>query len=557
VIGRVRTEFTRDPIRRIAQVIVAVVVAVSLVAMATDVYDHYHLGPVPSFQAQACSLPRPWLERIQRGYYGLRSGQISILPRTPAYMATGAGGWSHSGPWDYLQHIPIVFYGPGIIPKTGDVARPVTMADVAPTLATLLHGSLQTSDGHPMPEVARASGKSLTQAIPRLIVTVVWDGGGWDVLNHWGRSAWPNLAAVMQKGVTFTDATDGSSPSVTPAIHTTLGTGVFPWTHGITDVPVLDENGQTADAFLNGESSRFLKVPTLAERWDEANNNQAKIGMIGYEPWHLGMIGQGAERPGGDKDDAAWLDRITNDWITNPDHYKLPPALVSTPGLANDLRKTDAADGKIDGAWRDNAILNARDRIEEAPGFTDYQTRGIERVIKSEHYGQDKITDMMFTNYKQIDRNAHYYNMAAPEVRDSMVAVDRQLPKLISFLNRDVGHGKWVMVVTADHGTQPDASDIDSYGIAPKVIAADIDAHFGHITQAVWPTQVFLDDDAMRAAGVTEAEVARWLYNYRLRDNAQSSSVALTGAGRYGPNDRILQMAIPSHLLPDISCGAG
>jgi hypothetical protein len=322
-------------------------------------------------------------------------------------------------------------------------------------------------------------------------------------------------------------------------------------------VPVLDENGQTADAFLNGESSRFLKVPTLAERWDEANDNQAKIGMIGYEPWHLGMIGQGAERPGGDKDDAAWLDRITNDWITNPDHYKLPPALVSTPGLANDLRKTDAADGKIDGAWRDNAILNARDRIEEAPGFTDYQTRGIERVIKSEHYGQDKITDMMFTNYKQIDRNAHYYNMAAPEVRDSMVAVDRQLPKLISFLNRDVGHGKWVMVVTADHGTQPDASDIDSYGIAPKVIAADIDAHFGHITQAVWPTQVFLDDDAMRAAGVTEAEVARWLYNYRLRDNAQSSSVALTGAGRYGPNDRILQMAIPSHLLPDISCGAG
>ncbi|MEA2486761.1 MAG: hypothetical protein QOF16_415 [Actinomycetota bacterium] len=525
--------------------------------MATDVYDHYHLGPVPSFQAQACSLPRPWLERIQRGYYGPRSGQISILPRTPAYMATGAGGWSHSGPWDYLQHIPIVFYGPGIIPKTGDVARPVTMADVAPTLATLLHGSLQTSDGHPMPEVARASGKSLTQAIPRLIVTVVWDGGGWDVLNHWGRSAWPNLAAVMQKGVTFTDATDGSSPSVTPAIHTTLGTGVFPWTHGITDVPVLDENGQTADAFLNGESSRFLKVPTLAERWDEANDNQAKIGMIGYEPWHLGMIGQGAERPGGDKDDAAWLDRITNDWITNPDHYKLPPALVSTPGLANDLRKTDAADGKIDGAWRDNAILNARDRIEEAPGFTDYQTRGIERVIKSEHYGQDKITDMMFTNYKQIDRNAHYYNMAAPEVRDSMVAVDRQLPKLISFLNRDVGHGKWVMVVTADHGTQPDASDIDSYGIAPKVIAADIDAHFGHITQAVWPTQVFLDDDAMRAAGVTEAEVARWLYNYRLRDNAQSSSVALTGAGRYGPNDRILQMAIPSHLLPDISCGAG
>ncbi|MDQ3876754.1 MAG: alkaline phosphatase family protein [Actinomycetota bacterium] len=538
------------------QFVVALIVAVSMVAISFDVYDHYHLDPVPSFQAQACSLPRAWLERIQRGYYAPRSGQISFLPRTPAYMATGAGGWSHSGPWEYLQHIPIVFYGPGIIPSTGNVSRPVTMADIAPTLAALLHGQLQTDDGHVMPEAAKVTGKSLRAKTPRLILTVVWDGGGWDVLNHWGRSAWPNLANVMKKGVTFTSATDGSSPSVTPAIHTTLGTGVFPWKHGITDVPVLDENGDTADSFENGGSSRFIQVETLAERWDESNGNRAKIGMIGYEPWHLGMIGQGSERQGGDKDDAAWLDRITNDWITNPDHYTLPPALPSTPGLEKDLRATDAADGKIDGAWRDNAILNDRDRIEEVPGFVDYQTRGIERVIKAEHYAQDDITDMMFTNYKQIDRNAHYYNMAAPEVRDSMVEVDRQLPKLVSFLNHDVGKGKWVMVITADHGTQPDASDINAYGIAPKVIAADIDAHFGPITQAVWPTQIFMDADAMRAAHVTDAEVARWLYNYRLRDNAQSPSVALAGAGRYGPNDRILQMAIPSHLLPEITCGS-
>lgn len=557
MIQRLRTEVGRDPKRRVAQLVVAVIVAISLIAIGVDVYEHYDLAPVPSFTAQACSLPHAWLQRIQRGYYGPRSGQISLLPRTPAYMATGAGGWSHSGPWEYLQHIPIVFYGPGIIPKTGDVSRPVTMADVAPTVAALLHGSLQTADGSPMPEVASVSGKSLKAKIPKLVLTVVWDGGGWDVLDHWGRSAWPNLSRVMQEGVTFTNATDGSSPSVTPAIHTTLGTGVFPATHGITDVPVLDENGQTADSFLNGESSRFLQVPTLAERWDEANGNKAKIGMIGYEPWHLGMIGQGAERPGGDKDDAAWLDRITNDWITNPDHYRLPPALPKTPGLQKDIRKTDAADGKIDGAWRDNAILNDRDRIEEAPGFTDYQTRGIERVIRSEHYGQDAITDLMYTNYKQIDRNAHYYNMAAPEVRDSMVAVDRQLPKLVSFLNKDVGRGKWVMVITADHGTQPDASDIDAYGIAPKVIASDIDAHFGDITQAVWPTQIFMDADAMKKAHVTDAEVARWLYNYRLRDNAQSPSVALTGEGRFGPNDRILQMAIPAHLLPSITCGGG
>jgi predicted AlkP superfamily pyrophosphatase or phosphodiesterase len=429
------------------------------------------------------------------------------------------------------------------------------MADIAPTIGTLMHGSFNTHDGHSLPDVASLNARTLTKQPPRLVMTVVWDGGGWGVLNHWGESAWPNLRRIMSKGVTFTNAMDGSSPSVTPAVHTTLGTGDFPWFSGITDVPVLDEQGKVVDSFLNGESSRFMRVPTLAEQWDEQTNNKAKIGMVGYEPWHLGMIGQGAERPGGDKDDAAWLDRETNEWITNAAHYKLPPALPSTPGLQADLRKTDAADGKIDGSWRDNAIIDQRDRIEEVPGFVDYQTLGLERMIKQEGYGKDDVTDLLFTNYKQIDRNAHYYNMAAPEVRDSMVAVDDALPKLVRFLNDDVGRGKWVMIVTADHSTQPDQSAVDGYGIAPKKIAADVNAHFGPVVQSVWPTQIFLDDSEMAKLGVTQAEISRWLYNYTVRDNAQTPQVAIEGAGKFGPNDRLLQMAIPAHLIPEIRCG--
>ncbi|MGI8790118.1 MAG: hypothetical protein ACR2I4_04440, partial [Actinomycetota bacterium] len=58
---------------------------------------------VASFERQLCSLPQEWLERTRRGYFAPRSGQIAILPRTPAYMASGGSGWSHSGPWPYLQ----------------------------------------------------------------------------------------------------------------------------------------------------------------------------------------------------------------------------------------------------------------------------------------------------------------------------------------------------------------------------------------------------------------------------------------------------------------------
>ncbi|HET7483131.1 MAG TPA: alkaline phosphatase family protein [Actinomycetota bacterium] len=534
-------------------VIGALIVALAVVvATLTGWADH--AGPLPSFEQQACGLPHEWLVRTQRGYFEPRSGQISLLPRTPAYMASGGGGWSHSGPWPYLEDIPIVFYGPGFVEAQGDVDRPVTTADIAPTEMALMHGFYR-SEGEPLPEVARLTGRSVRRGTPKLILTVVWDGGGWNVLNQWPDD-WPNLARLMREGVSYTHATVGSSPSVTPATHTTLGTGDYPWVHGITGVPVRDENGEVVDSFLKGESSHFLQVPTMAERWDTQNDNKALVGMVGYEPWHLGMIGQGAERPGGDKDDAAWLNIETNEWITNADYYRLPPALVATDGLDRDLRQLDARDGQVDGAWRDNAILDQRDRVEETPAFIRYHTRGLENVIRKEGYGSDDITDLMFTNYKQIDRVGHYFNMASEEVHDSLIESDRALGHLVDFLNKTVGKDGYVLAVTADHGQQPDASAINAYGIDPREVESDIDDKFGPITRAVWPTEAFLLDDEMQKRGVTVDEVARFLGDYRLRDNTQRPDMLVEGAGRFDPGDRIFQMAIPSALLPHLDCGA-
>ena len=50
-------------------------------------------GELPSFEAQACSLPGDYLLQTQRGYFEPRSGQISLLPKTPAYMASGGDGY--------------------------------------------------------------------------------------------------------------------------------------------------------------------------------------------------------------------------------------------------------------------------------------------------------------------------------------------------------------------------------------------------------------------------------------------------------------------------------
>ncbi|MFN2388447.1 MAG: alkaline phosphatase family protein [Actinomycetota bacterium] len=539
---------------RVARVL-AVAAAGGVIAAAAVVYQG-RADPVPSFRAQACALPERWLDRIQKGYFARHSGDISILPRTPAYFASSAnGGWGHSGPWDYLQRVPLVFYGPGVVGGPAQADRAATLADVAPTLAALLKGSLRTEDGEVLEEVARIDAARLGRPPPRVIVVVVWDGGGWNTLDQWP-DAWPNLKRIMDEGVSYTEATVGSSPSVTPSVHTTLGTGVLPYVHGITGIPLRSEDGTVVDAFVNGESSRFIQVPALAERWDELHGNSAEIGMVGYEPWHLGMIGQGAERPGGDRDDAVWLDTKTNEWITNPKHYRLPPALATTTGLQDDIRALDAADGEVDGAWGEKAILDDVTRREETPAFIVYHTRAMINMMRADGYGKDAVTDLVFTNYKQIDRLGHYFNMASNEVRQSVEETDRQLGVLLDFLDREVGRERWAVVVTADHGQQPDEKAVGGYGIDPGEVVRDIDRRFGEITDRVPGTEVFLKPDALERTGVTVDEVARFLGDYRLQDNAWKPGDLIGGSGALDASDRLFELAIPSDMLDEIDCGS-
>jgi hypothetical protein len=534
--------------RRFAAAATAVVVAVSLAGIALQAVEEVRLGPVPSFREQACGLPRAWLERTRRGYFEPRSGQISLLPRTPAYMASGGDGWSHSGPWPYLQEVPLVFYGPGIVPRRGEVDTPATMADVAPTMGRLVGIDYHFGDGDVLTEVA----SRYPERPPMLILTIVWDGGGWNTLRMYDGD-WRNLRRLMDGGVSYTNATVGSSPSVTPAVHSTLGTGSYPWTAGVTGVPVRDEDGEVVDAFLEGESGRFLQRSTFAESWDERRGNRPLVGMLGYEPWHLGMIGKGAEFRG-DKDDAVWLDVETNEWITNPDHYRLPREVAATGGLDAYLDELDAADGAIDRAWLDNAILDMPDRVEETPAFIRFHTDALLSLVRDGGYGDDAITDLLFTNYKQIDRVGHYFNMASPEVRESLIETDEQLGRIVEEVEADVGRGNYVIVVTADHGQQPDAAAVEGFGIDPNEVERDIDSAFGPISDAVWPTEVFLDDEALEREGVSVEDVARWLGDYRLEDNAGDADV-IAGGGELSPVDRLFELAIPSQMLPGLACG--
>ena len=95
----------------------------------------------------------PLLDRVRSNYHASRSGDIYIV-QDPYWFLFDKGPVAamHGSPWRYDTHVPIIFVGPTIQPKT--VHRRVRPADVAPTIAALLGmTSPGSAQGSPLEEV--------------------------------------------------------------------------------------------------------------------------------------------------------------------------------------------------------------------------------------------------------------------------------------------------------------------------------------------------------------------------------------------------------------------
>lgn len=497
----------------------------------------------------ACDLPVRYLQRIERGYVAGRSADLMLVPREPNAFGSFTVT-THAGPWDYLARVPLVFYGPGFIRQRGEVdpSREVTLADIAPTVADLLEVDLPHD----------RAGHALTEAlVPRpergdlkMILTVVWDAGGWNALDYWPQ-AWPYLRQLMQRGTSFEGVTIGSSPSVTPPIHATLGTGTFPRDHGLVDINIRTRDG-VGGAF-EGTSPKNLQIPTLASLYDERTDNRALIGMLAERAWHLGMIGHGAYLEGGDKDHAILLyEEGAEDLVTNPDYYELPEYLYTTGDLDADIATVDAADGVSDGFWMGNAVLGGRAAVQLSPAGVLYQTDLLKALWESEGYGDDAVVDLFYTNFKQIDEVSHVNGRETPEMREVIGYADRALRELVAFLNREVGRNSWTLAVTADHGQGQLAEEVGGWPISMTELLEDIGAEFDlpreDSIEAQRPSGFWLNQEGLAARGISAGDIADFLLRYDARSNL-TEDVELPDGYAERTGEKLFDAVVPTAYL--------
>ena len=478
--------------------------------------------PRPVQEAMATGLGSEYMELVRRTFIPRRSGDLQLLlgpynssnyPQESLSLVPQDPRTSHASVWMYLERIPLVVHAPGRV-SPSDSEQRVTLADLAPTTAQLIgyDGWPGDRDGTPLP----LSTASTTP--PRVVVTYVIDGGGWNVLRAFPDD-WSNLRTLMGESANFRNAIVGSFPAVTACAHATIGTGSFPNVHGITGHNLRDADGVVRKAYREPGAAdpSDIYIPTLADLWHEETG--AWVGQIGYQVWHLGMLGYGGrDRPSDDLPVGVYWDEDGSQrWEPhNPDLYRLPSLMPDPGNYERYLAEF------VDPGWDAEFTPVGRQSPCCRPPIVRYQDDVLATCMVCESVGMHEATDLLYTTYKSPDYTGHVYGMGSRWTGLQLRAVDQQIGRLKERLD-NAFPDEYALIVTADHGQCPLPDSVGGVRLDPIQLERFIESRFSGVTgvvESVVPSEVFLNVDRLRDnGGATIEDVAASLADYRYRQN--------------------------------------
>jgi hypothetical protein len=303
---------------------------------------------------------------------------------------------------------------------------------------------------------------------------------------------------------------------VTATAHATIGTGAFPWKHGITGHNIRD--GQLVRKAF-GEpghaDSGDLVLPTLADLWSAETGNRTWVGELGYQIWHLAMIGHG----GPDRDEppvAVYWDQPGHRWAPqHPERYRLPVEVPDIGVYETHVQAFESPDW--DPQFRPTGIQEPCC----APPIVRYQGDLVEATLRSEPVGRTGTTDLLYINYKSPDYTGHVYGMGSEWEGLLIEAVDAELGRLIGQLEK-LFPGEYVVIATADHGQCPLPDSVGGVRLDPIQLQATLESEFGGLfdpVQEVVPSEVYLHPSRLADAGADIEDVAAFLSELTYRQN--------------------------------------
>jgi hypothetical protein len=169
------------------------------------------------------------------------------------------------------------------------------------------------------------------------------------------------------------------------------------------------------------------------------------------------------------------------------------------------------------------------EQVYTSPHGNDLLLDLAKAAIDAEHLGQDEIPDLLSLSFSANDAVGHAWGPDSQEVLDVTLESDRIIKELLAFLDDRVGKGRYLLVLTADHGIcpLPEASRAEGRAalrVSPTIFKAKatefLTRAFGGNEKTAWVESVqgpwvYLNRRVARQYGVEPAvaaeALARWL----------------------------------------------
>jgi len=329
------------------------------------------------------------------------------------------------------------------------------------------------------------------QKQPKLVVYVVVDQLRGDLLERYDSLFSGGFRRLHDGGFKFLSATHDHSKTSTAVGHATLSTGVFPFRNGILGNEWLQRKPEgwgtvysVEDTLthilglpaLEGRSPENLLRGGLADWISEADSgaiivsasrkDRAAITMAGKTRGHVYWIPEGGGRwvtsSFYTKEYPGWIERLNR--VDMPEIFGDSIWEQTMPESARGASRPDTAEYEGDGVHTFfphsfHAETRNPDRRGALTRWAYGQTHpdtalGVfaKEAIRVLGLGQDEVVDYLGLSFSQTDAVGHDYGPLGREQLENLLHLDGVLGDLMSFLDQEVGAGRWVMALTGDHG---------------------------------------------------------------------------------------------------------
>lgn len=140
-------------------------------------------------------------------------------------------------------------------------------------------------------------------------------------------------------------------------------------------------------------------------------------------------------------------------------------------------------------------------------------------AIKAEQLGRDSYPDLLAISFSNTDYAGHQFGPQSVEVQDTYLRLDKDLERLLNFLDKEVGSNKYLVFLSADHGGAHVPSYIKKYNMPagywkPQAMLETIEERlstaYGEATYVLNYSneQLFLDHELLAGKGLSVAAVA-------------------------------------------------